>query len=86
MLVPARFPMGCCTYFNLTQVTTYHRDPLSTYLKQNETYQLTCAFLSDHQLRGITRMLGIAASAAGAPERMSEDWTHRAGIERARDD
>jgi hypothetical protein len=43
-------------------------------------------FRSDHQLSGITRMLGIAASAAGAPDRMSDDWTHSAGIERANED
>ena len=35
---------------------------------------------TDHQLSGMTRILGIAASKAGDPERMSEDLTHRAGI------
>lgn len=34
----------------------------------------------------MTRMFGIAASAAGAPDRMSFDWTHRAGTDRASDD
>lgn len=34
----------------------------------------------DHQERGIIRMLGMAASKAGDPERMSEDWTQRDGI------
>lgn len=34
----------------------------------------------DHQERGIIRILGIAASNAGDPERMSEDWTQRDGI------
>ena len=50
------------------------------------THVTTCAFLSDHQLSGMTRMFGIAASAAGAPESMSDDWTHRAGTDRASDD
>lgn len=31
-------------------------------------------------------MLGIAASAAGAPDRMSEDWTQSSGTERERPD
>lgn len=30
----------------------------------------------------MTRILGIAASAAGAPDRISEDWTHSAGTDR----
>ena len=44
------------------------------------------ARVSDHQLMGMTRMLGMAASAAGAPARMSEDWTQRAGTERLREE
>lgn len=67
LLVPALFPIGCCTYFSFTHVTT-------------------CAFRSDHQFNGITRMLGMAASAAGAPDRMSEDCTQSAGIDRAKED
>lgn len=34
----------------------------------------------------MTRMFGIAASAAGAPDKMSDDWTQNAGIERASDE
>ena len=40
-----------------------------TYLSLTQV--TTCALSSDHQFSGITRMFGMAASAAGAPERMS---------------
>ena len=51
-----------------------------------EKVKVTWAFSSDHQFNGMTRILGIAASAAGAPERICFDCTHSAGTERARDD
>jgi hypothetical protein len=86
MLFPpvAVFPTGCWTYLSFTQVMTCKK--ISLLKRSKSGTQSTCAFSLDHQLRGITRMLGIAASAAGAPERISLDCTHRAGTERAKDD
>jgi hypothetical protein len=71
VLVPADFPMGCCTYFNFTEVTTYN--PTCQPAGELRNGSQTCAFFSDHQFRGITRIFGIAASAAGAPDRISFD-------------
>lgn len=71
VLVLADFPMGCCTYFSFTEVTTYDSTCQPPATLQNGLR--TWAFFSDHQFRGMTRILGIAASAAGAPDRMSFD-------------
>ena len=42
----------------------------------------TCSFLLDHQLIGMMRTFGIAASAAGEPARICADCTDNEGTER----
>ena len=62
------------------------RLPMGCWTYLSLTQVTTLAASLDHQLSGMTRMFGIAASAAGAPDRMSDDCTQRAGIDRARED
>ena len=54
------------------------------YIQLNVTiWKRTWTFSSVHQFNGITRILGMAASAAGAPDKISDDCTHRAGMDLA---
>lgn len=62
------------------------RLPIGCWTYLSFTDVTTRSFLFDHQLSGMMRTFGMAASAAGEPARIVEDCTDSDGTERVSDD